>query len=590
MPSSFHITGKGFEGVDYTSGIESLPPAINKPDVCRLSIAENVRTSAKGGIAVRPGTNRTATLSPAAKVHSMNTHPFYEVAFAKSGIGIQQSVNGDTWYDIGVTRTTGDRDHLFPIGKDVFSSNITDAYLRIAVSSNSVAIAASDTTITIRTGDIGQFAASGTVYINGDAIAYTGKNSGASTLTGVTGIQTGGHAINSIVTQTSTPSGAPKASCIATLSASGAGYVVLTGGESSTNPAVITYSDIATQANPELGYAFSGGSAGFKLMPAAVTAMLGGERIVLIGLKQGIHQVTGFSSGLTTNEVMASQGVPNAFCIAMMDKDFAVLTNEARVLRFGQYDGGFVLLEDPRNARTAFDYRIQGYIQANRDDDQSLAYLFSNPYRRELTAAIAVNGILEEFIYQWDVRTWVKDTNKSFACRMNLKGKTFAGADDTSGEIFEDNTGTTDMIGGVTNPIDARMVTGVYRIGLGNATGDFLCHSFGGLLTENGEFDMRIFINEEQIINENFTAEKLTAAGLMSITSGEPIGAGQIGASQIGKGGGPDGFPFLIPFEFAEEGETIQIEWEVSVEGTSFELRFFDIEGETEGELLKTHL
>ena len=49
------------------------------------------------------------------------------------------------------------------------------------------------------------FAESGTVYINGDAIAYTGNTEGATgTLTGVTGIVTGGHASGSYVFQNQT--------------------------------------------------------------------------------------------------------------------------------------------------------------------------------------------------------------------------------------------------------------------------------------------------------------------------------------------------------------------------------------------------
>ena len=599
MSKFFSIAATGFAGMDSTSGLESLSPGVNKPAVCFLSVAENVRCSFSGGIASRPGFERTAVLSSPAKVHSIRSMNIYdstgriEVMFGKKGTQIQQSLDGTTWYDIGVTRTTGERDFIFPAGKDMFSTNVTDSYLRIAPSTIGAALAAAATTITIRVGDIGQFAASGTVYINGTAYAYTGVNSGASTLTTVT---EGGNPvataqpINSVVTQTTTPSGAPKGSCAATLG-TGAGYVVLVGGVASTNPSSISYSDIATLANPELGYAFSGGSSGTKLMPAPVQALIGGERGVLIGTSRGIHQVTSFSSGLVTTESHPFHGVPNAFCMCVMEKDIVVLTNEGRVLRYGQSDAGFSLMEDPRRPKTAFDYQIQGYVQANRDADQSLAYIFANPARRELVAAISCNGLLKEFVCQWDIGAWTTDNGKNFACRTMFKGEVFAGADDTSGEIYKDNVGNADMVQGVTVPIISRITTGKIRLSMDGMTGDFLMHNFGGLLSQDGQFKMRIIVNGTQVVNEIVEASDLISRGLMELGAGVPIGGGQIGAEGIGSGGTQlSGYPFTCPYEFGEEGEAIQFEWEVIQEGSAMELRFFKCDGETSGEILQNRL
>ena len=95
--------------------------------------------------------------------------------------------------------------------------------------------------------------------------------------------------------------------------------------------------------------------------------------------------------------------------------------------------------------------------------------------------------------------------------------------------------------------------------------------------------------NGEQINggNEDVTASDLVSKKLMKVGSGVPIGGGQIGGEQVGSGGFPvDAYEFKVPFDFMDEGEEAQLEWEISDDGTVFQLNYFDLVGETEYNLL----
>lgn len=69
-------------------------------------------------------------------------------------------------------------------------------------STNTTVIADSDTSIVLT--NSANFYDSGTIYINGDAISYTANDRSTNTLSGVTGISTGGHAAESYVLQNAT--------------------------------------------------------------------------------------------------------------------------------------------------------------------------------------------------------------------------------------------------------------------------------------------------------------------------------------------------------------------------------------------------
>lgn len=576
MPS-FSFTATAFSTISTSDGIENLSPAVNRPGPATLSTAYNVRFTEEGGVRNRDGITQMVDLATSAKVDDGCTLKKYEVSFWKSGTGIYIATRAQlevgNAYSIGATRTASEKDFLFPHDSDVYATNTTDSFLRIAVAKATVAIADVDVTITVD--DVGQFASGGgTVYINGDAISYTGV--GATTLTGVTGIQTGGHAINSIITQTTTISGAPKGYCMGELEGSG-----LVGKGS------LLYGSLpSTDQNPEYFYDFTVTSgATIKRLSGDIKCIKSGIRVAMIGMLDGIDVSTGFepnTGALLTSPLSRVHGVPNNRCIVEFDNKFAVLTNEGRILIAMQGQTGFELLDSP-DKRQNFDYPVAGYIKENKDSlDNSVNFLHYNPATKILKATILMNtGITEDIVCQTDIGAWSIDNSKNIRCRLNLQECEFAG-DDSDDKIHKDEYGYTDN----SFPIISRITTGKLRLGRKGVTGDYLNLVYGGVLSENGQFYQRI-IHNDVIDEELILAENMVANGQMAISETVSFGEGEMGNEQLGgPGSETDVFPFNFPYEMMFDAESVQLEWEISDDGAKAEFRYFDISGETDDELL----
>lgn len=555
------------KGVNLTSGAENLPPEV-------LTVAENVRFNGEGGAFTRKGFELKADLATSAKVDTIHTHEPYSVMFCKSGTKIFQSLNGTTWYDIGVTRTAGEREFFFSYGKDVYATNKTDSFLRIVVSTLATAITGSSTEIDVRTGDGDSFTnGAAVVYIEGDSINYTAVSSNQ--LTTVTNIATN-HAVGTIITQTSTPSGAPKGVCIGELEGS-----LLVGGVS-TNPASLYYSGASTTADPQFAYDFTDNGAGAKLMPSDVTALGSVTGGVIIGTKKGIHYADQFevdTGGLLTRELSRVHSVPNAFCIAQADKRTYIFTGKRILPLIVDQDG--VRIEDyPNQPERNLDYPVRSFLTA-LDEDQSLSFVHFDPVNAELTFSVLKDGISQEIVYQEDIGAWSIDKGKTFSCKTNFQGRVWAGSDNTD-EVYLDHELTTDN--GI--PILHRILSAVYTVDDKRASSEYLKMTYGGLLSAVGEFSFRIYVNSLLALEEAVTAEDLINKGLMSLSSGVPLGSGLLGAETLGSGGdSPDVFRFTYPYEMLLAGESIQFEFEVFDEGTQFELRDSRLDAETSEEL-----
>lgn len=578
MPRPLNFTGTSFQTLDSSSGLENLSPQVDKPDGCTLSAAFNVRFTGDGGCRNRSGFTELVDMGTSAKVDSCVTMNIYGATFWKSGTAIHVATKAQLdiglSYTVGVTRTATEKDFLFVNEKDVYATNETDSFLRIAVSKATVAIADTDVTITVK--DIDQFAAGGgTVYINGDSIAYTGVS--GSTLTGVTGIATGGHPVDSIVTQTSTPSGAPKGTCMAALEGS-----ALVGKGS-----VINVSLPANDQEPELFYDFNlANGATAKRMSSNVNALKTGLGVTMIGMSEGIDVATGFepnSGALLTNPLSRVHGVPGAHCIVEMDRQFLILTNTGRLIPAMNTVDGFQLMDDPQNPRQNFDYPIQGYIQKNKDQsDNTKNFLFYNPASKTVKATILMkDGLTQEIVCQTDIGAWSVDDSKNFNCRTLIEGVEYCG-DDTDDKIYRDEYGSTDN----GFPIVSRITTGRLRLGRKGVTGDYLTFTYGGTISENGQFYQRIICDDE-VFEELIMAEDMAEDGQMSLSSGISLGEGELGAETVGdEGDTTEVFTFNYPYEMSLEGEYVTLEWEISDEGTRAEFRYFDLGGESEGVLL----
>lgn len=572
----FNFTATAYSTLDVTSGIDNLSPQVNKPGSCTLSNARNVRFRSEGGVGNRSGFTQLVDMATSAKVDDSTTLKKYDVTFWKSGTKIHVATKAQLdlglSYDIGLTRTATEKDFLYPHESDVYATNETDNFTRIAVSKATLVIADSDVVITVD--DIGQFAASGTIYVNGDSIAYTGVS--GSTLTGVTGIATGGHAVNSIITQTSTPSGAPKGYCMGDLE----GSALIGKGAS-------LYSSLpSTDQEPELFYDFNiANGAVVKRLQGDIKCIKTGLKVAMIGMIDGIDVSEGFepnTGALITVPLTRVHGIPNNRCIIEMDNKFALLTNEGRILIAAQGLNGFELIDNP-NTKQNFDYPVSKYIKDNKDqEDNSQNFVHYNPASKLLKATILMkSGLTEDIVCQTEIGAWSIDDSKNIRCRTNVQGAEYAG-DDSDDKIHRDEYGTTDN----GTPIISTITTGRLRLGSMGITGDYLGLTYGGVLSANGIFKQRIIYNST-IDETEVTAEEMVELGQMSLESGISLGEEGMGAEVMGgEGVATEVFSFNRPVEIMFEAEFVQLEFEISDEGGKLEIRSFEISGEHEGTLL----
>lgn len=568
MPSTqYSISAKHYSsGLDLKSGPENLPPEA-------LTVAQNVRFNREGGVFTRKGFDQKADIGTSAKIDTIETTSFHNVMFLKSGTKVEQSVDGATWYDIGLTRTAASRDTIFEFDKNVYVTNDVDAFTRISVTTANGAIGGSDTEINLRAGDGEEFAASGKVYINGDEVDYSGKN--ADQLTGVTNLASA-HATLSIITQTSSITGTavtgvdPNGKCMAELEG-----VALVGGVAET-PSTIILSAAANSEDPQFFYDFSGNGASFELMSSKVNALHNALGIVVIGMEKGIEYAYAFdvdSGQLLTRNLSKTLGVPNAFCICDAEDVIYVFTGK-RIIPIMADENGVRIIDDPENP---FDYPVQAFLDG-ADDDQSLSFCHYDPVLKELSVSIIESGISKELIYNKAIGAWSIDVGKPVACKTNFDGRVWMGSDNDDKVYLDRELTTDDSIS-----IHHRIVTPIYVVDDRRVSSDYLKFTFGGLLSGAGEFVFRVFVNGVQVgADEIITASSLIDSGLMSTATGTPIGGGNIGGEVIGSGGSEtEAFRFTFPYEMLESGEQIQFEFEILDEGTQFELRDSRLDAET---------
>ena len=470
-----------------------------------------------------------------------------------------------------MTRTATEKDFLFPYGRGVYATNETDDYTRIAVSKVK-AINSGAGTFSLENGD-GDHFASGTVIIRG--ISVTGGTLSGDDYSGCSGL-TGAMAVGDIVIQTSEPAGAPKGYCIGELEGS-----ALVGKDD-----YVFVSLPSTDDDPQFFYDFNkANGATAKRFSGRVRCIKTGLRVALVATLDGIDVASGFepnTGGLLTNPLTRIHGVPNNRCIVEMENKFAILTNTGRILLAMNGLNGFELADNP-DTKKNFDYPVAKYIKDNKDQtDNSQNFLHYNPVTKTLKAVILMkDGITEEIIVQTDIGAWSIDDTKNIRCRLNVEGSEFAG-DDVDDKIHQDEYGYTDN----GFPIISKITTGKLRLGKKGVTGDYMQLTYGGVLSENGRFKQRLIFND-RLEETEILAEDMIAAGQMSVASGISLGEGGISAEIIGgEGSRTEVFSFDCPYEIMQEAESAQVEWEISDDGAKFELRYFELSGETENELL----
>lgn len=572
MPKRQNIVAPNYGGGLNTSE----GPEISKDGLSptQLTQAYNWRFTGSGGCSTRTGFELQSNIGTSAKIDNLWTHEPYSVMFGKSDTAIYQTLDGLTWYTIGVTRTATETEDFSSIEKDVHVTNATDSYTRIAVSTIS-AINSGAGTMSVRVGDGGKFA-SATFYVRGTAI--TGGTISGDNYTGLSGL-TGSMAIGDIVTQTTAPSGAPKATCLGLLEGA-----TLAGGVSA-NRAVLYYSAHATPDNPEFAYDYSANGASFKFLPTDIVdigSITGGA---IIALKKGLHYASTFevtSEELLTTEIHVNFGGINNKCLVQGQKMTYLLdARNKRIIPIISDVNGVSVVDDPLNQRKNLDYPVQGFM-STIDTDQTNSGTSFDPVTTEVKFTVIKNGISYDVVFQENVGRWSIDLGKNFRCRALFNGRIWAGSD-SSDDIYLENEGYTDN--GV--EINHRLVSAVYTVDDKRMTMEFLNFICGGILSTLGEFTLRMYVDDTKVFDELITADELVLKGLMSRTSGTPIGAGTVGDTTIGSGGtAPTGYRFTCPYDILFSGESYQFEIEIMDEGTQMELRDSRLDFETENETI----
>lgn len=566
MTKAYPVTAEHYsKGLNQTAGPENLPPEA-------LTEATNARYNEKGSAFMRLGFELKGDVASDAKIDSIFTHETYNVMFTKSGTKIYQSVDGITWYDIGVTRTASAREFFYSVGKDVHATNGIDSYLRIAVSTMVDAlVAATTTSALVRTGDGDSFA-NGTIYVDGDAITETISTD---TLTITAASIAANHAAGAIVTQTSTPSGAPKATWICDLEGS------TVAGGTLANPENVYYTGPATEADPQFAYDFSANGAGSKRMNVPILAagkVTGG---IILGGKRGIFYADQFqvdTGALITRELHKTHGVTNAFAFIQGDRRTYVLTNTGRYLPIISDADGVRVVDYVGDDKRNLDYPIRSFL-TSLDEDQSLSFNHYDPVKALASACVFKDGVSYELVLNEDLGAWAIDKGKTFSCKTNFKNRVYAGSDNTD-EIFLDEEGVTDN--GI--PILFRLKTPVYTVDNKRISSEFLMWHFSGRLSGAGQFIFRLFVDGNQVDAQTVTADQLVEKGLMIRANGTPLGATSMSSTLGSSGNLPTVYAFSLPYEILLNGRTFQAEWEVFDEGTSLEIRDSRLDAESEGE------
>lgn len=563
MIKSGSFTAKNFgKGLDNTSGVENL-------SMESLSTALNVRFRKEGGVYTRLGYERRATLGTGLPVQGMGVHEGYGVLFCKSGTKIYQSIDGDTWYDIGATRTTGEKDFFYAFGKDMFVVNQTDGLLRISLSTLASSITPSSTSVGVKTGDGGGFTNGvAVIYIEGDSINYTAVST--NTLTTVTNIAAN-HAAGAIITQFTVLSSAPKGKCMSDLEGS------LFIGGTSAFPSILYYSAPSTEARPEYAYDFSSNGAGSKRMSSDVNALHKAMGIVIIGMKKGIDYAYSFSAdtnGLLTRTVSHVHSVPSSHCIGDMGDQFVIFTGK-RILTVLS-DGNGVRIPMNPSSTMDFDFPISNTL-TETDDDQSLSFVHYNPTINQLSVTYFKDFLSNELVLNKDIGAWSIDEGKVYSCKVLFNGKTYGGSENLDYIFLDDSTQTDDG-----STITHRIVSGVYVMDDRRITMDFLKHTHGALLSATGAYTLTFYVNGSSLLPQEITADLLQDAGLMNVDSGIPMGSGTVGAETLGGGAyTTEIYSYTYPLEFLLVGERFQWEIEIEDEGTAFELRDSRVDFET---------
>lgn len=543
------------------------------------------------GIYTGPGYRNIADLGTNLPIDMLygSKHAILKRLWGKSDVTIFHSIDTvSTGYNIGVALTTsGERSFFLEQGNgDLFHFNQTDSPYRIACAFNTIIINDTDVTITIGTENIDKFANSGTVYCRGNAISYTGRNTGSGTLTGVTGIQAGGHPAYSLITQTSQPStmSTIKATCGMELE----GSMLVAGVKGSEE--FVRWSAPSTIDHEEYFYDFTGNGASAKQMPGPVTAMVKGINRSYIFGNKFIAATSGFdvkTGVLSTQPVTDNYGAYNPLCVVDMDGVAACLGQKRLIpININLSPNGSPATSDGVQQGTSqgssldetFDVPIQPWLSSFDDDQGDYAMLEYNSTEKLLTISGLVNGVLETRVFQNQkgVRAFTPTESRPSRVFCFHEGKSYFGSNSTS-TVYRNHYGmTNDGVEIIHQWSTGRMQTKASGLLYDEDLTDF---NYKGYMSEDCEYTLEIFINGSA--TPSFTQEFDDSS--ITSTSGIPIGTNGVGTHLLA--GDSEELVYAYPFDVSPEvlglsGNDFEVRWTCSKLGAFLQINSMIMNGQ----------
>lgn len=512
-----------------------------------LKTAQNLRYLESGGFYTRPGyldsENSTGEAKKWDGLYAMEDN---SLVFAVTNGKIFHNGSGSMNSLIFSSLTAGKTTFMDEYNGDVYLTNTTDGFRRIAISTLQSALTAGvSTTLTVEGGQGWRFGSSGIINVNGDDITYTSRTNDVLTITAAT--VTNNHAIGEYVTEMSAPAGAPNGSALAFYAEKC--FVIGVPGTSGNKYTSSTafYSETAIASTPEKVYSFL--SSGRELIGKGgdLIAIISGRDNLFLFKRKSIEYVYSIdaSSGAPLHkEISSIYGVPGPFCVTQMGNLIVFFTGkELKTIGF-QSEAASTFTID-----SFFDKKIQKTLQL-LDEDQSDAILIFDKKRKLLKLWANYSGQRVCFVYFLPTKAnndkrfsgaWSIDIGKDADRATVWKNDIYWSSADL---LFRDEFGLDDN----GSPIHVVMETKEFTAGNFIEPDEWQKVALVGAMSEGGSFDLTVYVDNTPVATEN-----VTAANLITATGGYPIGQSPIGYQTLGGGG--DGsitiYPFNFPFEKA---------------------------------------
>lgn len=566
-----------FEARHMAVGLDLSSPRNLKPGA--ISDGYSARYIKNTGIYTGPGYFQWADLGTSAAVDDMfgGRNAILKSLWGKSGTKIfhgMQTLN--TAYEIGLTLTAAERQAFLEARNgDILSFNQTDSPARIATAKiTTVALTTlASGVITVGTGYIDKFTATGTVYMNGVSYTYGGKSATELTTLGGGPLPTGGLPIGTIVTQTSTPSSfsAAKGTCGMFMEGS-----TLIAGVKGREDVVYT-SAPATFDNPEYAYDFSDNGASAKVMENPVVAMIKGNAQGYLFGHNWCQSSPGFNVAtniLETYPVSETIGAYNARCVVNMGGRVAML-GEKRLMPVDL----FLSREGVSQGRVdeEFDTAIRPFLDQFDPvaDQQDVALLEYDISRGWLSATGSINGVARTLCFDTrdGVKAFTPEEIRPMRCHVFFDGESYFGSNSDDKVFLNHATFTNNGF-----PILHRWSTGEMEAKRGSVEIESDTLMFDGFMSSGCEVTVKFYIdgNSTAAYSIDLTDSIITSA------VGVAIGTRAIGISSIA--GGEETPALAYPYSAEIDlngllGRAYRIEWECSTLGAYFEVDSFVFKG-----------